>query len=83
LLGSWFNEEQRHRHEYSTTHQEPKHKEPFQKHENNFEIDIPENIVVLINHSLDAQTETASPVRMDTRILPKIGFSGGRFQTRR
>jgi hypothetical protein len=57
--------------------------EYLQKHENNFERDIPENTVVLLNHSLDAQTETPSPVRMDTRVIPRIGFSGGRFQTRR
>lgn len=55
----------------------------LQRHENNFEIDIPENIVVLLSHSLDAQTETPSPIRIDTRTLPRIGFSGGRFQTRR
>jgi hypothetical protein len=57
--------------------------EYFQKHENNFEIEIPENTVVLLSNVLDAQTEAASPVRMDTRILPRIGFAGGRFQTRR
>ena len=57
--------------------------EYFQKHENNFEIEIPENTVVLLSNALDDQTEAASPVRMDTRILPRIGFAGGRFQTRR
>jgi hypothetical protein len=57
--------------------------EYFQKHENNFEIEIPENTVVLLSNALDAQIEAASPVRMDTRILPRIGFAGGRFQTRR
>jgi hypothetical protein len=58
--------------------------EYLQRHENNFEMDIPENTVVLINHSLDAQTsETPSPVRIDTRVIPKIGFNGGRFQLRR
>ena len=57
--------------------------EYLQKHENNFEIDIPENTVVLFSHSLDAQTETSSPIRIDTRLVPKIGFSGGRFQLRR
>jgi len=57
--------------------------EYFQKHENNFETIIPENTVVLINHSLDAQTETPNPIRIDTRVLPRIGLSGGRFQTRR
>jgi hypothetical protein len=57
--------------------------EYLQKHENNFETIIPENTVVLLNHSLDVQTEIPSPIRIDTRILPKIGFSGGRFQARR
>ena len=57
--------------------------EYLQRHENNFEVDIPENTVVLLNHSLDSQTETPSPVKMDTRILPKIGLAGGRFQIRR
>jgi hypothetical protein len=57
--------------------------EYLQRHENNFEIEIPENTVVLLSNALDAQTEAASPVRMDTRILPRIGFAGGRFQTRR
>jgi hypothetical protein len=57
--------------------------EYLQRHENNFEIEISENTVVLLSNALDAQTEAASPVRMDTRILPRIGFAGGRFQTRR
>jgi hypothetical protein len=57
--------------------------EYLQKHENNFETIISENTVVLISHSLDAQTETPSPVRIDTRAIPQIGFNGGRFQLRR
>lgn len=57
--------------------------EYFQRHDNNFESIIPENTVVLINHSLDAHTETPSPVRIDTRALPRVGLIGGRFQTRR
>lgn len=57
--------------------------EYLQRHENNFEIIISENIVVLLNHSLDDQTETPSPVRIDTRSIPQIGFNGGRFQLRR
>jgi hypothetical protein len=57
--------------------------EYLQRHENNFEIIISENAVVLINHSLDAQTETPSPVRIDIRSIPQIGFNGGRFQLRR
>ena len=58
--------------------------EYLQKHENNFEIEIPENTVVLINYALDAQpSEPPSPAQIDTRVLPKIGLSGGRFQLRR
>jgi hypothetical protein len=57
--------------------------EYLQKHENNFETIIPENNVVLLGNSLEAQTETPSPVRIDTRMLPRIGLAGGRFQTRR
>jgi hypothetical protein len=57
--------------------------EYLQKHENNFETIISENTVVLLNHSLDAQTEIPSPVRIDTRAIPQIGFNGGRFQLRR
>jgi hypothetical protein len=57
--------------------------EYLQRHENNFERIIPENTVVLLNHSLDAQTEIPSPIRIDTRVLPRIGFAGGRFQARR
>lgn len=57
--------------------------EYLQRHENNFEKIIPENTVILINHSLDIQTEKPSQIQIDTRILPRIGFSGGRFQTRR
>jgi hypothetical protein len=57
--------------------------EYLQKHENNFETIIPENTVVLLHHSLDAQTEAPSPVRVDPRVLPKIGLNGGRFQLRR
>jgi hypothetical protein len=57
--------------------------EYLQRHENNFERMIPENVVILMHHSLDAQTETPSPIRIDTRGLPRIGFSGGRFQTKR
>jgi len=57
--------------------------EYLQRHENNFERDIPENTVVLPGHALDAETETPNPIRIDTRVLPSIGFNGGRFQMRR
>ena len=58
--------------------------EYLQRHDNNFEIDIPETIVVLLNHALDDQpSEKPSPVQIDTRSLPRVGLTGGRFQIRR
>jgi hypothetical protein len=58
--------------------------EYLQKHENNFEIDIPENTVVLLSHALDAQSsEKQNSVQIDTRFLPRVGLNGGRFQLRR
>jgi hypothetical protein len=54
------------------------------KYENNFEQDIPEDTVVLPGHVLDSPTqEIPSPVRVDTRLAPRMGLSGGRFQVRR
>jgi hypothetical protein len=53
-------------------------------HENNFERDIPEDTVVLPGHVLDSPTqEIPSPVRVDTRLAPRMGFTGGRFQVRK
>jgi hypothetical protein len=58
--------------------------EYFQKHENNFETLITDDIVVLPGQMLNSPTaEIASPVRLDTRNAPRIGLSGGRFQVRR
>jgi hypothetical protein len=58
--------------------------EYFQKHENNFETLITDDIVVLPGQMLNSPTaEIASPVRLDTRSAPRIGLSGGRFQVRR
>jgi hypothetical protein len=58
--------------------------EYFQKHENNFETLITDDIVVLPGQMLNSPTaEIASPVRLDTRNAPRIGLSGGRFQIRR
>ena len=55
-----------------------------QKHENNFEQDIPEDTVVLPGNVLDSPSEeTPSVVRFETRSAPRIGLSGGRFQVRR
>ena len=56
----------------------------FQLHENNFEVDIPEDLVVLPGAALANQTGEAPPiVRLDTRNAPRLGLSGGRFQIRR
>jgi len=58
----------------------------FQRHDNNFEVDIPENNVLPIGPALAAAlpgAEQPSAVRFDSRELPRIGFSGGRFQARR
>lgn len=56
----------------------------IRNHENNFEQDIPEDIVVLPGNVLDSPNqEIPSPVRVDTRLAPRMGLSGGRFQVRR
>ena len=58
--------------------------EYLQKHENNFELDIPEAIVVLHGQIFSNHTEEPTPVvRIDTRTAPRMGLSGGRFQIRR
>ena len=56
----------------------------FQLHENNFEVSIPENSVLLPSQVFMGQEgETPNPVRFDTRVVPKMGLSNGRFQIRR
>ena len=56
----------------------------FQRHENNFEVDIPEGIVLLPGQALSAiGYEAPSPIRFDTRVVPKLGLANGRFQIRR
>lgn len=58
--------------------------EYIQKHENNFQVDIPDAIVVLPGQVFASQTEEPTPaVRLDTRNVPRLGLSGGRFQIRR
>ena len=58
--------------------------EYFQRHENNFETAIPEDSVLVPGQSLEApNAETPSPVRMDTRSVPRMGLLNGRFQARR
>lgn len=55
-----------------------------QKRENNFEADIPEDVVVLPGQAFASPTDEAPPpIRMDTRAAPRMGLSGGRFQIRR
>jgi len=54
------------------------------KRENNFEVDIPEQNVVLPNHLLSSVTEEPAPIiHIDTRSAPLMGLRGGRFQIRR
>ena len=56
----------------------------FQAHENNFEVDIPEDSVLPMGHALDPPgAETPSPIRVDTRTAPRLGLLNGRFQIRR
>ena len=58
--------------------------EYFQRHENNFERIIPEAVVVLHSSALSApNSEPPAAIRIDTRILPRMGLAGGRFQMRR
>ena len=58
--------------------------EYLQKHENNFEVDIAEAIVILPSQVFSNSTEEPAPVpKVDTRNVPRIGLSGGRFQIRR
>jgi hypothetical protein len=54
------------------------------RHDNNFEVDIPENTTVLPQQVFVGVTEEAPVlIRMDTQVLPRMGFIGGRFQVRR
>jgi hypothetical protein len=56
----------------------------FERHENNFEVIIPENSVLLPSELIVSPgSETPSPMRFDTRLVPKLGLTNGRFQMRR
>ena len=58
--------------------------EYLQKHDNNFQVSIPDAIVVLPGQIFSNSTETSLPViRIDTRMAPRMGLNGGRFQIRR
>jgi len=58
--------------------------EYFARHENNFEVDIPESTVVLQSQLLSTQPgEPPAPARIDTRNAPRMGLVNGRFQIRR
>ena len=58
--------------------------EYIQKHDNNFEVDIPEAIVVLPGQVFSTSTEEPTPLpRPDPRNAPRLGLNGGRFQIRR
>ena len=58
----------------------------IQRHDNNFEVDIPEDNVLPMGPALAAVasgSETPNPVRIDTSNAPRMGLVGGRFQARR
>jgi len=58
--------------------------EYVQKHDNNFEVNIPEAIVILQGQVFTNQAEEPTPVpRPDPRNAPRLGLNGGRFQIRR
>lgn len=58
--------------------------EYLQKHDSNFEVDIPEAIVIIPGQIFSNSTEEPPPVpRIDTRNAPRLGLNGGRFQIRR
>ena len=57
-----------------------------QRHENNFEVDIPEDNVLPMEAALSAimpGAEIPNPIRIDTSHAPRMGLIGGRFQARR
>jgi hypothetical protein len=56
----------------------------FERHENNFEVIIPEDSVLLPSQALlGPGAEAPNPIRFDTRTVPRLGLSNGRFQARR
>jgi hypothetical protein len=56
----------------------------FERHENNFEVIIPEDSVVVPSQALmEPSAETPSLIRFSTRDVPKMGLTNGRFQVRR
>jgi len=58
--------------------------EYFGRHDNNFEVDIPESNVVLQPQILSTPPgEPPEPTRIDTRNVPRMGLMNGRFQIRR
>ena len=58
--------------------------EYFQRRDNNFEKIIDEDIVILPTTVLTpSEAGVPQPVRVDQRVLPRAGFSGGRFTFRR
>ena len=57
--------------------------EYIQKHDNNFEVDIPEALVILPGQIFTSSAEEPPVPRPDPRNAPRMGLSGGRFQIRR
>ena len=52
----------------------------FQTHENNFEVGIPDDVVLLAANTF---VPPNTPVSIPARILPAVGLIGGRLRTRR
>ena len=58
--------------------------EYVQRRENNFEVDISEDVVILPGQTFSSGTEEQpQAIRVDTRSVPRMGLLGGRFQIRR
>jgi len=58
--------------------------EYVQRRENNFEVDITEDIVILPGQTFsNSAEEPAKAIPVDTRNVPRMGLFGGRFQIRR
>ena len=52
----------------------------FQTHDNNFEIDIPDDVVLL---AAAVFVPAGTPPAIPARTLPSVGFAGGRLRVRR
>ena len=58
--------------------------EYVQRRDNNFDVDITEDVVILPGQTFSNSTEEpAKAIPVDTRNVPRMGLFGGRFQIRR